>query len=84
MRLTLEQIAQWMDAEPMAGVAQQAATGYSIDSRTLQPGDLFFAVVGERLNGHDYVEAALQAGAVAAVVARAELPRFSASDVREP
>ena len=83
MRLTLEQIAQWMDAEPMTGAAQQAATGYSIDSRTLQPGDLFFAVVGERLNGHDYVEAALQAGAVAAVVARAELPQFSVPHVRE-
>ena len=44
------------------------ATGYSIDSRTIKSGDLFFAVKGERLDGHDYVDAALKSGAVAAVV----------------
>ncbi len=42
--------------------------GYSIDSRTISAGDLFFAVRGERLDGHDFVEAALADGAVAAVV----------------
>jgi UDP-N-acetylmuramoyl-tripeptide--D-alanyl-D-alanine ligase len=45
--------------------------GYSIDSRTIAPGELFFAVRGERLDGHDFVEAALKRGAVAAVVSRA-------------
>jgi UDP-N-acetylmuramoyl-tripeptide--D-alanyl-D-alanine ligase len=44
--------------------------GYSIDSRTVQPGELFFAVRGDRLDGHDYVAAALARGAAAAVVAR--------------
>ena len=33
------------------------ARGYSIDSRTVQPGELFFAVKGERLDGHDFVAA---------------------------
>ena len=47
------------------------ATGYSIDSRTIAPGELFFAVRGERHDGHDYVSAALERGALAAVVARA-------------
>ncbi len=42
--------------------------GYSIDSRTIGAGDLFFAVRGERVDGHDYVETALADGAVAAVV----------------
>jgi UDP-N-acetylmuramoyl-tripeptide--D-alanyl-D-alanine ligase len=42
--------------------------GYSIDSRTIAAGELFFAVRGEKLDGHDYVEAALANGAVAAVV----------------
>ena len=41
------------------------ATGYSIDSRTVAPGELFFAVRGERLDGHDYVAAAFERGAVA-------------------
>ena len=56
--------------------AQAVALGYSIDSRTIQPGELFFAVRGERLDGHDFVEAALARGAVAAVIAREQLPRF--------
>ena len=42
--------------------------GYSIDSRTIGAGDLFFAVKGERVDGHDFVETALKDGAVAAVV----------------
>lgn len=52
------------------------AQGYSIDSRTLQRGDLFFAVKGERLDGHDFVEQALERGAVAAVVRRDHLARY--------
>ncbi len=44
------------------------AHGYSIDSRTVAAGELFFAVRGGRVDGHDFVEAALANGAVAAVV----------------
>jgi UDP-N-acetylmuramoyl-tripeptide--D-alanyl-D-alanine ligase len=46
-------------------------SGYSIDSRSASVGDLFFAVRGERLDGHDFAAAALARGAVAAVVSRA-------------
>ncbi len=46
------------------------AFGVSIDSRTLVPGDLFVALVGPRFDGHDFVAAALAAGAAAAVVHR--------------
>ena len=76
MNLTLARAAEFM---PATGdfEAEAVAIGYSIDSRTIQPGELFFAVRGERLDGHDYVEAALAKGAVAAVVERAALPRFS-------
>ena len=56
---------------PNAGAL--SATGYSIDSRTVSPGDLFFAVRGERLDGHDYAAAAIARGAVAAVVSRARV-----------
>jgi UDP-N-acetylmuramoyl-tripeptide--D-alanyl-D-alanine ligase len=52
------------------------AQGYSIDSRTVGPGQLFFAVKGERLDGHDYVEAALGRGAVAAAVRADQLSRY--------
>jgi UDP-N-acetylmuramoyl-tripeptide--D-alanyl-D-alanine ligase len=47
------------------------ATGYSIDSRTIAPGELFFAVRGERHDGHDFISATFERGAVAAVVSRA-------------
>ncbi|HEU5350656.1 MAG TPA: UDP-N-acetylmuramoyl-tripeptide--D-alanyl-D-alanine ligase [Terracidiphilus sp.] len=46
------------------------AQGYSIDSRTLQPGELFFAVRGERFDGHDFIADAVGRGAVAAVVSK--------------
>ncbi|MGH9434630.1 MAG: UDP-N-acetylmuramoyl-tripeptide--D-alanyl-D-alanine ligase [Terriglobia bacterium] len=49
-------------------IAQGTATGYSIDSRSVQPGDLFFAIRGPRFDGHAYVGQALEKGAVAAVV----------------
>jgi UDP-N-acetylmuramoyl-tripeptide--D-alanyl-D-alanine ligase len=46
-------------------------TGISIDTRTLQAGDLFFAIKGDTHDGHDYVARAFAAGAAAAVVSRA-------------
>ena len=75
MKLRLSRAAEYMQAtgdfHPDA-----VATSYSIDSRTLQPDELFFAVRGERLDGHDFVEAALARGAVGAVVAKAQCSRF--------
>jgi UDP-N-acetylmuramoyl-tripeptide--D-alanyl-D-alanine ligase len=53
---------------PQAGAL--VAQGYSIDSRTIAPGELFFAVRGERFDGHDFVAGAVERGAVAAVVSR--------------
>lgn len=44
------------------------ATGVSIDSRTIQSGDIFVALKGEHFDGHAYVQAALEAGAAAAIV----------------
>jgi len=67
VKLTLGQIADWIHAEGVFDTNAEAL-GYSIDSRTIAAGDLFFAVRGERMDGHDYVEAALKDGAVAAVV----------------
>ncbi|HEX6546736.1 MAG TPA: UDP-N-acetylmuramoyl-tripeptide--D-alanyl-D-alanine ligase, partial [Bryobacteraceae bacterium] len=43
-------------------------SGWSIDTRTLNAGDLFFAIHGETQNGHDYVKTAFEHGAIAAVV----------------
>jgi UDP-N-acetylmuramoyl-tripeptide--D-alanyl-D-alanine ligase len=48
------------------------ATGYSIDSRTIKPGEVFFAVLGERMDGHDFLYQAFEKGAIAAVVSQAK------------
>ena len=48
--------------------AEAEAVGYSIDSRSVDAGDLFFAIRGPRHDGHDFVPEALGKGAVAAVV----------------
>src|SRR5258707_12446098 len=81
MKLTLSRIAEFIAPAGDAAAGQYdgraTAEGYSIDSRTIQPGELFFAVKGERLDGHDFVEAALQKGAIGAVVDRKRVARFS-------
>ena len=67
MRLTIGDISKIIGCASVADDTRVVA-GYSIDSRTVKSGDLFFAVRGERLDGHDYVEKALASGASAAVV----------------
>jgi UDP-N-acetylmuramoyl-tripeptide--D-alanyl-D-alanine ligase len=78
MKLTLAEAAIGAGAvlEAPASVANAGAlqvSGYSIDSRTVAPGELFFAVRGERHDGHDFLVSALQRGAEAAVVSRARV-----------
>src|SRR5580698_5423236 len=74
MKLLLSRIAEFIGA---VSLSSEVAQGYSIDSRMVQPGELFFAVKGERLDGHDFVEQALGRGAVAAVVKKDQLARYS-------
>ncbi len=57
------------------------ATGVSIDSRTLEAGDLFVAIVGENSDGHAYVANALEKGAAAAVVSRVDDDMMSAGSL---
>jgi UDP-N-acetylmuramoyl-tripeptide--D-alanyl-D-alanine ligase len=81
LKLDLEQIAHWIGADLKAGHEEHAlgpATGYSIDTRTLAPGDLFFAIRGDVYDAHDFVPAAFEKGARAAVVAQAHLTRMLA------
>ncbi|MGE3643404.1 MAG: UDP-N-acetylmuramoylalanyl-D-glutamyl-2,6-diaminopimelate--D-alanyl-D-alanine ligase [Beijerinckiaceae bacterium] len=52
----------------ISGAVPGGVTGVSIDTRTLEPGDLFFAIVGDSNDGHDYVAKAFEAGAAAAVI----------------
>ena len=76
-------IALWTAADAAAAtggssVAEWAATGVSIDTRSLAEGDLFVALHGPNYDGHDFVATALQRGAAAAMVDRA-IPQLPAS-----
>jgi UDP-N-acetylmuramoyl-tripeptide--D-alanyl-D-alanine ligase len=75
MKLLLGKIAEFISA---AGEfpRESIAHAYSIDSRTVGKGELFFAVKGERFDGHDFVEQALQRGAVGAVIRKEHLARY--------
>ena len=79
MKLTLGQVADWIHAEGDF-TTRTEVVGYSIDSRTIGAGELYFAVKGERLDGHDFVRAAVQNGAAAAVVSN----RWMADDDMDP
>jgi UDP-N-acetylmuramoyl-tripeptide--D-alanyl-D-alanine ligase len=75
MKLSLTKVAEFISATGRFA-AEAVVNGYSIDSRTLGPGQLFFAVKGERLDGHDFVEQALEKGAAAAVVRSDQAGRY--------
>jgi UDP-N-acetylmuramoyl-tripeptide--D-alanyl-D-alanine ligase len=73
---TVDAMAKAMGAVPQ-GALPQSVPGLSIDTRTIQPGEAFFALKDAR-DGHDFVEAALKAGGGLAVVAadkRAMFPK---------
>jgi UDP-N-acetylmuramoyl-tripeptide--D-alanyl-D-alanine ligase len=61
----------------LAGATPAAVTGASIDTRTLEPGDAFFAIQGEARDGHEFVAGALAKGAALAVIDEAHAARFS-------
>jgi UDP-N-acetylmuramoyl-tripeptide--D-alanyl-D-alanine ligase len=74
---TASAMAQAMRAE-IGGAPQTNVSGLSIDSRTIQSGEAYFAIRGDVHDGHDFVNAALKAGAALAVVSRAKRSQFAA------
>ena len=66
--LSLSTLAEMAGAELIAGNGERVATGVGIDSRTIQPGELFVAIRGEKQDGHAHVMEAVEKGAIAALV----------------
>jgi len=66
--MSLSTIALWTHGRLLGADAEVG--GVAIDSRRVQPGELFVALGGERVDGHDYLDAAAARGAVAALVMR--------------
>ena len=64
-----DQLAAWSRGR-WTTVPAAAITGFSTDTRTLRPGQLFVALKTERRDGHEFLAAAQAAGAVGAVLSR--------------
>jgi UDP-N-acetylmuramoyl-tripeptide--D-alanyl-D-alanine ligase len=78
MRWTIAQVAGALGTRPGAGLDPVARlAGVSIDSRTVRAGELFVAIHGPRHDGHDHVASALESGALAALVAETQMPRYA-------
>jgi len=78
MNLPLREVAEWLG---LAVESSRMVTGWSVDSRSLQAGDLFFALRGPNHDGHAYVREVLEKGAAAVVVDR-EVPGGAAAEGR--
>ena len=74
--LTLKQIADWCGGTVAPEYETVPVTGVESDSRKVEVGDLFVALRGERVDGHDFIPSAKTLGASAALVSRPseELP----------
>src|SRR5260370_37158943 len=78
MRWTIAQVADALGARPGTELnALARGAGVSIDSRAIRAGGLFIAIHGPRHDGHDHAASALEGGAIAAVVAEAQLSRYA-------
>ena len=74
MNLTLGEIAEHIGG-PIDRSENLRVRGYSIDSRSIRPGELFFAIQGPRFDGHEFVGEAAQKGAAGVVVSARDCGR---------
>jgi UDP-N-acetylmuramoyl-tripeptide--D-alanyl-D-alanine ligase len=68
--MSLEAVASAMGADCQGVAGRESIRRVTTDSRDVQPGDLFFAIVGERFDGHDFIREVGANGAVACVCDR--------------
>lgn len=83
--MNLEQLSKWLSVD-VPKPAELVFSGVTIDSRKECEGQLFVAIRGEHFDGHDYVEAARGAGAVAALVETrldCDLPQLVVDDCKQ-
>src|SRR5262245_62790827 len=68
--MELRELLAGADVAEIAGDREVEITGLAYDSRRVRPADLFFCVRGQRSDGHDFAERAVEAGASALIVER--------------
>lgn len=84
--MLLKDLTTYLIASELKGDDHTECSGISIDSRHVQPGDLFVCLPGHTVDGHDYAAKAAEQGAVALVVQRwlddVSLPQLKVKDSR--
>lgn len=83
---TLAEIIKGIEVQASSGNTQVIVRGMSMDSRRVQPGDLYVCVPGFKVDGHDFAVQAIASGAVALVVERLlpiDAPQVKVSNVRQ-
>ena len=68
--ISLLEFAKLAGGTPQGITPQMQITGFATDNRETKPGDLFLAIKGANVDGHDFAAAAVKSGAVAALVER--------------
>ncbi len=70
MQATVRELAEWCGAESIKAISDKGdllLSGVSTDTRKVKPGQLFVPLLGDRFDGHDYIQAAREAGASASL-----------------
>src|SRR6185436_15915721 len=73
---SLKYIADACGGELIRGLATSLITQINTDSRTARSGDLFFALLGDKFDGHDFLPEVAAKGATAVVVAHGRVPSW--------
>ncbi|RJP24811.1 MAG: UDP-N-acetylmuramoyl-tripeptide--D-alanyl-D-alanine ligase [Candidatus Abyssobacteria bacterium SURF_5] len=71
--MSLEEMTDLCGGRLIAGASSSPVSGLSTDTRTIQPGEVFLALKGERFDGHAFAEKALEKGAAAVIAERGQL-----------
>jgi UDP-N-acetylmuramoyl-L-alanyl-D-glutamate--2,6-diaminopimelate ligase len=80
MRLT--EFLTLQEVEEAGGNLDQEVTGLTYDSRRVKPGEIFFAIPGEKVDGHEFIPQALRSGAAVVVVAKKGIETLGRTWVR--
>ena len=80
LKILAREVADVLGAHLITGPIDVVFEGISTDSRDIRRGELFWALKGERFDGHDFVKKAVDSGALGAVVSNNQANRFAGLD----
>lgn len=66
-KIDVDKIIEICNGELLSGDRKKEITSFSKDTRTIQNGDMYLAIKGDRVNGNDYIENAFEKGAIGCI-----------------